>query len=113
MDKSNLKQTIKEWVRLDDESALLKKQLRQLNHQKKEMSAKLIEIMKDQKIDQFDLNNDGKLIRQTKTVKQPINKKTLLLNLSKYYNDETNAVKVTEFLLNTRTEKISETLCKK
>jgi hypothetical protein len=113
MDKSNLKQTIKEWVRLDDESAVLKKQLRQLNHQKKEMSAKLIEIMKDQKIDQFDLNNDGKLIRQTKTIKQPINKKTLLLNLSKYYNDDANAVKVTEFLLNTRTEKVSETLCKK
>ena len=59
------------------------------------------------------LNNDGKLIRQTKTIKQPINKKTLLLNLSKYYNDDTNAIKITEFLLNTRTEKVCETLCKK
>ena len=113
MDKSNLKQTIKEWVRLDDEASVLKQQLRKLNHQKKEMSSRLIEIMKDQKIDQFDLNNDGKLIRQTKTIKQPLNKKSLLTNLSKYYNDEANAVKVTEFLLNTRLEKISETLCKK
>jgi len=113
MDKLNLKQTIKEWVKLEDESKALKQQLRKINYAKKEMSSKLLDIMKDQKIDEVDLNNDGKLIRQSKKVKQPLNKKSLLLNLSKYYNDETNAVKVTEFLLNSRNEKITETLYKK
>jgi hypothetical protein len=113
MDKLNLKQSIKEWVKLEDESRALKQQLRKINHAKKEMSNKLLDIMKDQKIDEVDLNNDGKLIRQSKKVKQPLNKKSLLLNLSKYYNDETNAVKVTEFLLNSRSEKITETLYKK
>lgn len=113
MDKSNLKQIIKEWVKLDDEATSLKQQLRKINHAKKEMSAKLLDIMKDQKIDEFDLNNDGKLVRQTKKVKQPLNKKTLLLNLSQYYKDEINAAKVTEYLLSTRAEKVSETLYKK
>jgi hypothetical protein len=113
MDKSNLKQSIKDWIKLEDESTVLKQQLRKINHLKKETSIRLLEIMKEQKIDEVDLNNDGKLIRQCRKTKQPLNKKTLLLNLSKYYNDDANAVKITEFLLNARTEKINETLYKK
>jgi len=113
MDKSNLKQTIKEWVKLDDEMSALRKQLRNMNQTKKTMSAKLLDIMKDQKIDEFDLNNDGKLVRQQKKVKQPLNKKTLLLNLSKYYDNEKEAIKVTDYLLTTRAEKVCESICKK
>jgi hypothetical protein len=35
-----LKQSIKEWVKLEDESKTLKQQLRKINHAKKEMSIK-------------------------------------------------------------------------
>ena len=69
--------------------------------------------MKEKKIDEFDLNNEGKLVRQTKKTKQPINKKQLYTSLTKYYNDETDAQKITEFILNSRGEKLSETICKK
>lgn len=113
MDKQQLKQTIKEWVKLDEEMSMLKQHMKKINQAKKEMSARLLVIMKDQNIDEFDLNQDGKLIRQTKKTKQPLNKKTILISLSKYYDNEEDAVKVSEYILNSRQEKINETICKK
>jgi hypothetical protein len=93
--------------------AELRNRIRSLNQAKKALSEGLLTIMKDQKIDELDLNNDSKLIRQTKKTKQPINKKQLMASLSKYYEDETDAQKVTEFILNSRIERLSESICKK
>lgn len=108
-----LKQTIKEWVKLDEETSAMRQKMKKLNQMKKELSNQLLEIMKEKKIDEFDLNTEGKLVRQTKKTKQPINKKQLYASLTKYYNDETDAQKTTEFILNSRGEKLSETICKK
>ena len=108
-----LKQNIKDWVKLDEEMAELRKRMRALNQAKVALSEGLLTVMKDQKIDEFDLNNEGKLVRQTKKTKQPINKKQLLTSLSKYYEDEKDAQKVTEFILSSRQEKMSESICKK
>lgn len=69
-----LKQNIKDWVKLDEEMAELRQRIRSLNQAKKALSEGLLTIMKDQKIDEFDLNNESKLVRQTKKTKQPINK---------------------------------------
>ena len=108
-----LKQNIKDWVKLDEEMAELRKRMRALNQAKHALSDGLLSVMKDQKIDEFDLNHEGKLVRQTKKTKQPINKKQLIQSLSKYYDDERDAQKVTEFILNARQERLSETICKK
>ena len=108
-----LKQNIKDWVKLDEEMGELRQRLRSLNQAKKALSEGLLNIMKDQKIDEFDLNNEGKLVRQTKKTKQPLNKKQLITSLNKYYEDEKDAQKVTEFILNSRQEKMSESICKK
>jgi hypothetical protein len=108
-----LKQNIKDWVKLDEEMGELRKRMRALNQAKVALSEGLLSVMKDQKIDEFDLNNEGKLVRQTKKTKQPINKKQLITSLSKYFDDEKDAQKVTEFILNSRQEKMSESICKK
>ncbi len=113
MEKIGLRQLIKDWVVLDGEMGDLRKQMKLLNSKKKEVSDKLLLIMKDQKIDEFDLNSEGKLFRQTKTTKQSINKKTLPLILNKYYETDEEAHKVAEFILMSRPEKVSETLRKK
>jgi len=110
---SGIKQMIKEWMAIDVESAELKKRLRQFTAKKKEISEKLLVIMKDQKIDEFDLNTDGKLVRQTKLSKQSINKKNLPMILTSYYENEEEAVKVAEFILNSRPEKVVESIRKK
>jgi hypothetical protein len=113
MSMSGIKQMIKEWMAIDAESAELKKRLRQFTAKKKEISEKLLVIMKDQKIDEFDLNTDGKLVRQTKLSKQSINKKNLPMILTSYYENEEEAVKVAEFILNSRPEKVVESIRKK
>jgi hypothetical protein len=113
MDKQQLKQTIKEWVKLDEDVAELKSKIKIMNQRKKEMSLRLLEIMKEQKIDAFDLNNEGKLVRQMKKTKQPINKKQLNTSLTKYYENEKEAQKVTDFILNARQERMDESICKK
>lgn len=113
MSMSGIKQMIKEWMAMDAESAELKKRLRQFSAKKKEISEKLLVIMKDQKIDEFDLNTDGKLVRQTKLSKQSINKKNLPMILTSYYENEEEAVKVAEFILNSRPEKVVESIRKK
>lgn len=113
IEMDRLKQNIKDWVKLDEEMCELRKRMRALNQAKVALSEGLLTVMKDQKIDEFDLNNEGKLVRQTKKSKQPINKKQLLTTLSKYYDNEKDAQKVTEFILNSRQEKMSESICKK
>lgn len=113
MEKIGLRQLIKDWVSIDNEVGVLRKQMNLLNKRKKEVSDKLLMIMKDQKIDEFDLNAEGKLLRQTKTVKQSINKKTLPLILNKYYESDEEAHRVAEFILTSRPEKVNEMLRKK
>ncbi len=110
---SGIKQMIKEWMSIDAESAELKKRLRQYNAKKKEISEKLLVIMKDQKIDEFDLNTDGKLVRQTKLSKQSLNKKNLPMILTSYYDNQEEATKIAEYILNSRPEKVVESIRKK
>lgn len=110
---SGIKQMIKEWMLIDADSAELKKRLRQLNMKKKDISEKLLVIMKDQKIDEFDLNTDGKLVRQTKLSKQSINKKNLPMILTSYYDNPEEATKIADYILNSRPEKVVESIRKK
>lgn len=113
MDKQLVRQQIREWVKLDEEMEQLKKRLRQINENKKDISSKLLVVMKEQEIDEFDLNQEGKIVRQVKKTKQSLSKKQLMTSLLHYYKNEGEAKKTTEFILNTRPEKISETLYKK
>jgi seryl-tRNA synthetase len=88
MDKQLVRQQIREWVKLDEESEQLKKRLRQINQTKKEMSSKLLAVMKEQDIDEFDLNQEGKLVRQVKKTKQSLSKKQLMTSLFHYYKKQ-------------------------
>ena len=81
MDKQQLKTHIKEWVKLDDEISQYKQQIRDLNLKKKKLSEQLLSVMKEQEIDAFDLNNEGKLIRQVRKTKSPLTKKYILTSL--------------------------------
>jgi hypothetical protein len=108
MDKQLLRQNIREWVKLEEESESLKTRIRQINQSKKIISAKLLTVMKEQDIDEFDLNQEGKLTRQVKKTKQSLSKKQLFTSLAQYYKSESEAKKTADYILNMRPEKISE-----
>ena len=111
--KEQLIKTIRDWVRLDNEIRLLQKEECKRKNAKKALSSSLIEVMKLNDIDCFDIN-DGQILYNKKNVKKPITKKVLLEVLQKYYNgDLLKALEVNDFILNNREETIKESITRK
>jgi hypothetical protein len=108
--KHLLIENIKEWVKLDNEIRELKKQEKIRKKKQDELSKSLMEIMKSNEIDEFDINQ-GKIVYKKKNVKKPITKKNLLEILSKYYDgDLMSASKLNTFIMDNREETVVETI---
>jgi hypothetical protein len=105
--------TVQEWVQTDNEIRTLKSELNKRNKVKKEASAKLMNIMKQNDIDCFDLK-DGQLSYTQRNIKKPITKKMLVEVLSKYYHgDISKALEVKDFIDDNREEYVKETIERK
>ena len=97
--KEQLIKTIKEWVKIDNDIRAIKKEAAIREKEKKEISKKLMEVMRDNEIDCFDLK-DGQITYSKKNVKKPITKKSLLDILSKYCNgDSIKAIEMNNFIM--------------
>jgi len=111
--KEQLIKAVREWVRIDNEIKELQAQVNKRKQEKKKISTILIDIMRDNEIDCFDIQN-GQIMYCKKNVKKPITKKTLFNILSKYYKgDETKAEMLQTFILDNREETIQETIIRK
>jgi 5'-3' exonuclease len=111
--KEQLVNIIKEWVKLDNEIRQLQSEMLSRKKEKAKMSTQLIDVMKQNEIDCFDLK-DGQLLYTKKNVKKPITKKVLLNILSKYYKgDYMKACEVNDFILSNREEVVHETVVHK
>ena len=111
--KNQLIHTVKEWVRIDNEIRQLQKEISTRRQDKKIMNDQLMETMKTNDIDCFDLN-DGKICYTKKNVKKPINNKLLLNILTKYYNgDISQASEINNFINDNRTEMTKENIIRK
>jgi len=108
--KEQLVKSIKEWVKLENDIKKLQKELVLRKNEKKDISKNLIEVMKKNEIDNFDINN-GQICYNKKNIKKPITKKILLDILEKYYKgDMLKASNVNNFILENREEIIKESL---
>jgi coenzyme F420-reducing hydrogenase alpha subunit len=108
--KDQLIKTIKEWVKLDNDIRKLQKEIAQRKNDKKTLSTTLIDVMKKNEIDNFDISN-GQICYNKKNVKKPITKKALLDILSKYYKgDLLKASEANSFILDNREEEVKETI---
>jgi hypothetical protein len=117
MDKNavneTLKNNIKQWLLLDNEIKLLQKQIKERREAKKNYTQDIVDVMKQNEIDCFDVK-DGKLMYTKNKIKAPLSKKHLLSSLMLYFKNDTNMVKdVGEFILNSRQEKVKEHIRKK
>ena len=63
----------------------------------KEISTQLIEIMRDNEIDEFNIKN-GKLVYSKQNIKKPITKKNLVEILAKYFDNIEKANTLTEYI---------------
>ena len=111
--KEQLVNCIKQWVKIDNEIRTLQNEQQKRKKEKKTISSDLIEVMKKNQIDCFDIK-DGQLVYNKKNVKKPITKKELLQILSTYYDgDILKANEVTTFIDENRKEVVKETITRK
>jgi hypothetical protein len=111
--KEQLVQQIKGWMANDNEIREIQSRLKELKEKRKGYSDNLVEIMRKNEIDCFDVN-DGKLIYSKTKVKAPLNKNTLVTSLMKYFKDDDDQAKeLSQFLLNSREEKVKESIRRK
>jgi hypothetical protein len=82
--KELLINNIKTWVQLDNEIKTLQSEMKTRKKNKETLSQQLIETMKSNNIDSFDINN-GSLEYKKKTMKKPISKKMLLNVLNNFF----------------------------
>ena len=111
--KDELVQNIKEWVKIDSEMKALQKELRERREKKKELTNNLVDVMKSNEIDCFNINN-GKLIYSQNKIKSPVNKKHLIACLVKYFDDDQQtAEEISKYIMDTREIKIKDTIRRK
>lgn len=111
--KEELMKGIKEWVTIDNEIAKLKSETREKNARKKELTETLVNVMKKNEIDIFNINGGALVYKQNK-VKKTITGKVLLESLQNYYKDKpVVAEELTKYILDNREETIKETIRRK
>jgi len=111
--KDQLVNNIKEWIKIDNEISQLKNDIKDRNNKKKILTENLVNVMKTNSIDCFDING-GALVYKKNKVKKPINGKTLLSALQNYYkNDVKIAEEITKHVMDSREEQVKETIKRK
>ena len=111
--KEELISSIKEWIKLDNDIAKAKSDIKEKTIRKKTLTDNLVVIMKGNSIDCFDINGGALLYKQKKT-KKPISAKYLLAELQRFYKDQPNvATELTKQLLDNRGETVKDQICRK
>jgi predicted nucleic acid-binding Zn-ribbon protein len=111
--KEELVNNIKEWIKIDNEIMKLQNEIKERKNKKKTLSESLMNVMKKNEIDCFDINGGALLYKKNK-VKKPINAKNLMSVLQNYYkNDQKQAEDLTKHIMENREEQIKETIRRK
>mgnify|MGYP000038023519 CR=1 FL=1 len=111
--KQQLIDSIKDWVKLDNEIKAIQSELNSRKSEKKRVSEALMETMNSNEIDCIDIKN-GQLCYNRRNVKKPITKKGLFDILTKYYKgDLLQATEINNYISENREEVVKETLVRK
>jgi hypothetical protein len=87
--------------------------MKELKKKQKTLTNSLVNVMKINKLDCFDING-GKILYKKSISKKPINSKMLLNTLKTYFStNPSTADEVTEFILNNRENVVKETIKRK
>lgn len=111
MEKEILVENVNSWVHLDDDINRLQQELRELKKKKLAITNVLVEVMRKNNVDSFDMKDES-LLYKKQTIKQSINKKMLLAALQKMYKDD-EVEKIIDFVLEQRSVKTKETIFRK
>lgn len=112
--KEDLVNIIKEWIEIDDKLKEIKNSMKDLKDKKKHLTTGLLEIMKQNEIDCFDINS-GKIVYCKNKTRASLNKKNLLETLEKYFDgrEDIDVIAVRDFLFENREIKVQENIKRK
>ena len=101
--KDILISNIKDWIAMDQEIHMLQNEIKQRRTRKKQLTDTLVDIMKTNEIDCFDINN-GKILYTRNKTRLPMSKKLLIECLTKHLSDsnQESVNELTEFILESR-----------
>ena len=91
--KEELILNIKEWIKMDNDISKLKAEVKEKTSKKKELTESLVNVMKSNEIDCFDING-GALVYKQKKTRRTISGKFLLSQLEEFYKDQPELKKV-------------------
>lgn len=109
--KEELVTNISSWLKLDEEMKLLQTELKERREKKKKITALLVETMKTNEIDCFDMS-EGNIIYSKTKVKSTITKSYLMSCLGNFFkeNPDVEASDVTKYIMESRETKINESI---
>ena len=111
--KRELVDIVKKWVIIDNQLNQLNKTAKQLKIDKKKINMEMIEIMKQNDIDIFDLK-DGQIQYKKETKRVALSQKRLLTILSKHPQlGEEQAMALNEYVYENREEVVKESIVRK
>ena len=113
--KEELITNIKEWILLDTEISKFNAEIKERKQKKKLLNDTLMQTMKKNNIDCFNING-GSLIYKQNKIKKQINAKNLNSILQTYYEGigmPNKAEELTKYILDNREEHIKEVIKRK
>lgn len=111
--KEELITNIREWIKVDNEIIKLAAEVKEKKKKMKGLNDSLINIMKGNNIDCFDINGGALIYKQKKTVK-PISRKFLLSELQKYYKEQPElATDIAKHLMDNREVSVKDEIKRK
>jgi hypothetical protein len=95
---SQVREALRSWIALDDDERRLRAEVKYKKEQKTALSATILEFMRDNKVDNFNLegNGVGNISRSVRTSRPPLRRSELRTKLLMTFADEPQ--KVAEFL---------------
>lgn len=113
MDKEQLIENVRGWITIDNDIKKLQKVIKEKRKEKKAFTSNLVEVMKSNDIQCFDIS-DGKLMYTQNKVKSALSKKHLIKSLTEWFKDDPTQIgNLTKHILNSREEKIKENIKRK
>ena len=108
----HVKETIKEWLSIDNEMKVLQSELKTRRLRKKDLSDSLVGILKESGIDGWD-TKDGKLEYCMTKTKSSLNKAHIKTALSKFIQNEAEVELMTKFIYDSRGVREKESIKRK
>jgi len=112
-EREKLIENVTRWIKVDEDMKEYRKEMKNLRKEKKEITNTLVDVMKINEIDCFDVKN-GKLIYTKRKTKKPLSKTHLLKSLQTFFINDPNmkdmAKNISNFIMETREEKINESI---